>query len=451
MLRCFARRGRVYRRSQLGVVVAAALIVGGSAVRVQAAEIWVMPTYQQDVGGLGIGSNGFWPVTAVGAVRLAWAVPADLQTFQSAKVVLIPHAPGGNANLNVLICAAKNADLVGAACAGPFAQGFTGVANQLAEVDVSGIVAARVGTAGQTYLAVVAFTTPTTVSDHFVGLRFQYEAALPAGVATLRANTFSGTQTAPAFVGNGSALTNVAPGANTVGSAQVVDGSLTANDLAANSVNGAKIQDFSISAADIDPAQVQRRVTAACNAGNAIRAVNADGTVVCQPTAGARSINLPITAFVNVSSREPIGFAIGSANDAAPDFQILGTEIYLEWDVDGVPDTDAVVTSLVVPPDYASGAMLRLHSVTGAAGDNDWLPQIVRQRPDAGGFGVSSTGGTNCDAGLVAQRLYICTLTLDQTFGVIAAGDMLSIAIRRNGGSNAMRLYSVEFVYTSGS
>jgi hypothetical protein len=27
-------------------------------------------------------------------VRLAWAVPGDLQTFQSAKVVLIPHRPG---------------------------------------------------------------------------------------------------------------------------------------------------------------------------------------------------------------------------------------------------------------------------------------------------------------------------------------------------------------------
>jgi len=38
-------------------------------------EIWIAPTYQQDIGGLGVASSAFWPVTAAGVVRLALAVP----------------------------------------------------------------------------------------------------------------------------------------------------------------------------------------------------------------------------------------------------------------------------------------------------------------------------------------------------------------------------------------
>ena len=74
-------------------------LLHGLTAPARADEVWVAPTSQADLGGLGIGSNGVWPATPAGAVRLAWAVPDDLQTFQSAKVVLIPHTPGGAATL----------------------------------------------------------------------------------------------------------------------------------------------------------------------------------------------------------------------------------------------------------------------------------------------------------------------------------------------------------------
>ena len=77
--------------------------------RAAADEVWVSPTYQQDLGGLGIGSNVVWPASVAGVARLAWAIPNDLQTFQTAKVVLIPHTPGGAATLNVLICPRRTA------------------------------------------------------------------------------------------------------------------------------------------------------------------------------------------------------------------------------------------------------------------------------------------------------------------------------------------------------
>ena len=193
-------------------------LLAGSA---GADEVWVAPTYQADFGGVGIGSNGIWPATVAGAVRFAWAVPDNLQTFQSAKVVLIPHSPGGAATLNVFTCRAENADAVTAACVGPLTETFTGVANELLEVDISAMVGPGVGAPGLRYLAVLAFTTPTTTTDHIVGLRFVY------------------TPTA------------VSPGANTVGSSEVINDSLTANDLAPNSVTASELAPNSVGESEV--------------------------------------------------------------------------------------------------------------------------------------------------------------------------------------------------------
>jgi len=188
-------------------VVCAVMLLFATAGRAVADELWVAPTYQQDVGGLGIGSNVAWPATVVGAARLAWAIPNNLQTFQSAKVVMIPHPPGGAANLNVLVCAAENAVSATANCAGPFAQSFTGVANQLTEIEIGGIISSRIGNAGTNYVTVLVYSTPTAATDHILGMRFAYTSKAPSGAATLGANTFSDTQTvqvgsnAPAVLG----------------------------------------------------------------------------------------------------------------------------------------------------------------------------------------------------------------------------------------------------------
>ena len=65
-------------------------------------------------------------------------------------------------------------------------------------------------------------------------MRFGYAPAAPTGVATLGANTFTGTQMAPAFVGNGSGLTNV--------SANLLDGlDSTAFALAAHGHNVSQV------------------------------------------------------------------------------------------------------------------------------------------------------------------------------------------------------------------
>jgi hypothetical protein len=215
---------------RFGYVWIACVLIVSAAPRVSADEIWVTPTSQADIGGLGVASNVFWPVTPAGVVRLAWSIPGNLQTFQSAKVAIIPGAPaGGPPALHFYVCAAESGDVVTADCAGPFVQVFTSATNQLVEVEIGGVLSQHVGTAGSTYLAAFAYTTPAIATDHIVGLRFSYSPATPAGVATLGPNTFTGTQTAPAFVGDGAGLTNlpIPNGAATLG-ANVFGGTQTA-------------------------------------------------------------------------------------------------------------------------------------------------------------------------------------------------------------------------------
>src|SRR6478735_3122938 len=106
------------RRACVLIGAACVLTVAIGTESARADEIWVAPTAQQDLGGLGVASNAVWPVSAFGAVRLAWSVPDNLKTLQSAKIVLIPHSPGGAATLNVFVCPAKNGDAVAGGCSG---------------------------------------------------------------------------------------------------------------------------------------------------------------------------------------------------------------------------------------------------------------------------------------------------------------------------------------------
>ncbi len=57
-----------------------------------------------------------------------------------------------------------------------------------------------------------------------------------------------------------------------------------------NAVGSAGIADGSIGSADIDSSQIQRRVGGACAASQAIRAINADGTVSCEAAGGGGSV-----------------------------------------------------------------------------------------------------------------------------------------------------------------
>src|SRR5262249_60843805 len=54
--------------------------------------------------------------------------------------------------------------------------------------------------------------------------------------------------------------------------------------IATGGVTSAHISDGTIGSVDVNSSQIQLRVTQDCGAGSSIRAVNADGSAVCQPS-----------------------------------------------------------------------------------------------------------------------------------------------------------------------
>jgi hypothetical protein len=74
------------------------------------------------------------------------------------------------------------------------------------------------------------------------------------------------------------------------------DGSVTTAKLAVGAVDSARLLDGSVGAADVDAAEIQRRVSGACGAGQYVQGVNADGSVACGTDAGGGGTITGVTA-----------------------------------------------------------------------------------------------------------------------------------------------------------
>ena len=367
--------GSVERVARVIVLSCAMVTCAAGAARAQ--EIWVAPTPQQDLGGVGIASSGVWPATPFGAVRLAWGVPGNLQTFTQARLVLIPHPPAGAATLTLFVCAAKSGDLAAAACTGPFNHAFTGVANQLLEVDVSAAIGPQVGVAGTNHIAVLAYTAPTTATDHIVGLRFSYNPVAPAGVATLGANTFTGAQIAPAFVGDGSGLTNVplpagasTLGANTFAGTQTVNAGnvdLDPSSAAAGQLtqNGASLlHTFGTANTFLGGASGNFTMTGVANTAVGANTLSMNTSGNHNTAVGFRALDLNTTGTFNTAvGREALRRVTTAIANTAVGFQALMFNDAGEGNT--ATGTDALENSVSGEFNTATGTAAMRHNISG--------------------------------------------------------------------------------------
>lgn len=173
---------------------------------------------------------------------------------------------------------------------------------------------------------------------------------------------------------------------NSVSSAKIADGAITAADLATSSVGSDEISDGAIAAADIsvasigatqiNPAQVQVRIAAGCLAGQSIRSVGSDGSVVCAD-AGTGDVT-GVTAGSGLtgggsSGDLTIGVAIGGINSNMLQDGSIGNADLADNSVDG----DNIVTGSVGSSEIVDGGVLGVDLADNSVTSSKIVPQTI--------------------------------------------------------------------------
>jgi hypothetical protein len=256
---------------------------------VSAEEIWVTPTPLVPPG-----LTSFpWPTSGSGFASFAFAVPDDFQTYTSMTVVLIPKSDLAG-SFDAYASVKREGQVASEGILSDLGIASPLLAGRIDEIDVTGLLAGRLNpiSAGRDYVSVFFWspTAPGLTDATVLGLRFTY---VPDRIGTdgLQGAAVTTEKLASGAVTTGKlengAVTNAKLADSSVGTDKVVDNSLTSADIANNSLTGVDIADGSIGTADVDPNQVQQRVSNSCPLGQSIRRIRSDGQVDCEPdTAG---------------------------------------------------------------------------------------------------------------------------------------------------------------------
>jgi Chaperone of endosialidase len=211
---------------------------------------------------------------------------------------------------------------------------------------------------------------------------------------------------------SGGTVTSVSTGSGLTGGPITTSGTLS---IATGGVTSAHIADGTVGAVDVNPAQVQLRVTGTCATGSAIRVVDQSGTVTCQSVGSGT-----VTA---VTASPPLASSGGTTpNISLPNViidTVLGnTAIGVEALLSNTTGTDNTASGVLAPAsnttgssNTASGIFALLANTTGfnntASGRSAAQFNTTGSSNTASGFAAllaNTTGFANTASGVLALQ-----------------------------------------------
>jgi hypothetical protein len=222
--------------TKICLLISGILLLQISAISALADELWVAPSGAETY-------YGNWGVTNTGNAYFSFAVPDNMTSFTSAKIIIIP-TKAVNLVYNVTITVASGGQ--------SYTNGLESFANlsdgmpaadvkELQEIDVSSILPGTLKP-GHDHIS-INFASHSSVQAYIkvVGLRFVYTGPLVAngnntaiGISALPSNTTGGGNTASGYE---ALFSNTGGGANTASGYQALYWNTTGNNNTASGLN----------------------------------------------------------------------------------------------------------------------------------------------------------------------------------------------------------------------
>ena len=236
--------------------------------------------------------NVLWPVTQYGLSRFGFAVPDDVASFTSARLVFVLTASSAG-TYHLFLEVKRDGEPVSLNdIAIQLNVAFSLNGDQIQEIDITSVFDGEldVSSGGNDYASLLVYVSGAPIATaRILGMRFIYE-PLPVNGEGLADDAVTSAEVAD----------------NSITGIDIQNGTITSVDLGPSSVTGAAILpgsvasvhiiDGTVGSADVNPNQIQRRVFQSCGTGQAIRTIDVNGNVVCQPTA---DIGRSLTRFSN--------------------------------------------------------------------------------------------------------------------------------------------------------